>query len=415
MTPTNGPQTVDGPGAPAQSPSGGAGAWRIVTLREITARLTDRNFLISTGVTLVIMIAAVSVQAFLAARTSTSTVAVVDSAAARIVQAAPGQADAAGAGVPDAVQARTYPDAAAARQAVLDGSADAWLHREGGTWVLSGKEGTPNSGLLAAVQPAVRNTALADNALAAGTTVTALQKGTTLRTDALVPVADPAEEGIHRAAGFVFAFLFYVASLMFGMAIATSVVEEKQSRIVEILATVIPVRQLLLGKVLGNTALALGQMVLFVGVGLIGLSFTPVTSVIPSLVGVSAWFLVFFVVGFLALACIWAAAGSLASRTEDLQATTSPLTMLIMGVFFAALWSNGTWQVVMSYLPIASSIAMPTRLLAGTAQWWEPVVALAVTLVFASLMVLVGERIYRRALLQTQGRVTIRQALRTAD
>ena len=125
--------------------------------------------------------------------------------------------------------------------------------------------------------------------------------------------------------------------------------------------------------------------------------------------------LVFVLVGFVALACIWAVCGSLASRAEDLQATTTPMTVLLVAVFFLGLSGTGTWRVVGSYVPIASSISMPRRLLDGTAQWWEPIVAIAVTLAFAAAMIVLGERIYRRSLLQTQGRMSLRAALRTQD
>ena len=72
---------------------------------------------------------------------------------------------------------------------------------------------------------------------------------------------------------------------------------------------------------LGNTALAMIQLLIYVAVGLIGLSFTAYRSYVPALSGPAAWFLGFFLAGFIALACLWAVAGSLASRAEDLQAT----------------------------------------------------------------------------------------------
>ena len=80
---------------------------------------------------------------------------------------------------------------------------------------------------------------------------------------------------VRMITGIVLGTLFYMVCLMFGMAIAQSVVEEKQSRIVEIIASAIPLRLLLTGKVLGNTVLAFGQMVLFVVAGLIGLRIVP--------------------------------------------------------------------------------------------------------------------------------------------
>ena len=179
-----------------------------------------------------------------------------------------------------------------------------------------------------------------------------------------------------QAVGFVFVFLFYFAALIFGMQLASSVIEEKQSRIVEIIAAAIPLRHLLAGKVLGNTALAMIQLLIYLAVGLVGLSFTPYKSFVPALSGPTAWFIGFFFAGFVALACLWAVAGSLASRTEDLQATSTPLTMLMLVMFFGGVSLDGRAQVIASFVPPVSAVVMPKRILAGGVEWWEPLLAL---------------------------------------
>jgi len=176
----------------------------------------------------------------------------------------------------------------------------------------------------------------------------------------------------------------------------------------------VSVRQLLLGKVAGNTVLAMLQMVLFVGIGLVGVSVTDYRTILPSLAAASGWFLVFFLAGFVALACLWAAAGSLATRNEDLQSTTPALTTVLVTTMFVGLVGQGTVQVVASYVPIVSTIAMPQRLFAGTASWWEPVLSLAITCSVAFGAVVLGERLYSRSLLQTQRKLSVREALRLA-
>ncbi len=387
-------------------------AWPIVAVRELTVKLTDRNFLIGTAFTLVLLVGALVFQGFMAGRDSTSTVAVTNSqASALVAQAA---ATNARMGSSTTVKTVTVGDDAAARAAVNDGSADAYLHGQPGAWVLTTKD-SPSDSLARVVGEAVRSDALARNAAAANTTVVALEKGSVLATDQLTPSSDQSGFLVRFLAGFIFAMLFYMASLLFGMAIAQSVVEEKQSRVVEILATAIPVRQLLIGKVVGNTVLALLQMTLFVGAGLFGVTFTEYKKMLPSLTGSVLWYLVFFLAGFITLACVWAVAGALASRVEDLQSTTTPLTMLLVVVLFGGLSASGSAAVITSYVPLISTITMPLRLLTGEAAWWEPLVSLAITLVAAGLIILVAEKLYRRSLLQTQGRVSIRQALRAAD
>lgn len=388
------------------SPERRSPVWAVVAGREVRVKLTDRNFIISTLVTLVLLAGSLVLQVVLGSRGNDLSVAVSGPGARDVIQQVDQRADER----KDAVSMTIadFPDGASVAQAIREEKADAGLVHEAGGWRLVGKTGT-DSTLAASVREVVQRTTLAQNAAAAGSTVQALTQGGEVRLDVLEPKDDA---GVAVVAGFVFAFLFYLASLLFGMAIASSVVEEKQSRVVEILVTAVPLRQLLMGKVLGNTALALGQMALFLGVGLIGMSFTSFASFLPSIAASAGWFLVFFLAGFVALACLWAVAGSLATRNEDLQSTTPMLTTLLIGALMVGFVGEGTIRTIGSYVPIISTVAMPQRLLAGEAAWWEPIVSLLLTLAFAALAVVVGERLYRRSVMQTQRRLTIREAIR---
>ncbi|MBB1021928.1 ABC transporter permease, partial [Dietzia sp. E1] len=290
-----------------------------------------------------------------------------------------------------------------------DGDVDAALLGEPGAWTLVGSDGV-DPDVAAAVSATVATDALERNAAAAGTTVADLTAGSVVE-ERLLEADGADDEGVQVIAGFVFVFLFYMAAILFGYAIANSVVEEKQSRIVEILAAAIPLRQLLVGKVVGATALALGQMVIFVAIGLIGLSFTDYATLLPSVAGAAVWYLVLFVIGFVALACLFAVAGAMATRAEDVQTTTSPLLTVIMIVFFGGLFLQDTWQVIGSYVPIMSTVTMPIRLVAGTASWWEPAVATVITLVTAAVIIRIAERVYRRSIMQTGRKLTYREAL----
>lgn len=392
--------------------SDGTPAWLVVTKREVVVKMTDRNFLISTALTLLIVIASLGFNGFMAGRPSTTTVAVTSADAAQVIASA-------GAAWHTAddrqtLTSTTVADDSAARSAVDGGDADAYLRHDGDTWSLV-YQGPLNTTLLTYVGDVVRTQALTRNAAAAGTTLEALAKGSLVVPQVLVKPGEEQKDEtaavVKLIAGFVFAMLYYLASLLFGLAIAQSVVEEKQSRVVEILATAIPIRQLLIGKIVGNTLLALGQMLLFVGVGLIGVTFTSYSQYLSSLTGPATWYLVFFLAGFVALACIWAVDGSLASRSEDLQSTTMPLTMVLVVALFIGISASGVWQVVASYVPVISTITMPMRLLDGTAAWWEAAISLLLTLAFAAVTVLLGEKLYRRSVLQTGGRVSLKQAM----
>lgn len=383
-------------------------AWPIVMRREILVKVMDKGFIIGTLLTVGLLGAWLGWSAYQAERTTTYAVVTVTE------DAAMGQALAASATEIDervVVTAELVADEAAATAALESEEVDGWLHSAQSGWVLTTV--SDNGRLLSVSQEAVRAATIDAQARELGTTASQLEAGSQVSAEFLVGDAERAD--LAQGVGFVMAFLFYLAALMFGMQIAYSVVEEKQSRIVEIIATSIPVRHLLAGKVLGNTVLAVLQTLLYAGVGLVGLSFTPYRSFLTTIGGPVGWFLLFFAAGFLALACLWAVAGSLASRTEDLQSTTTPLTFLVMGVFFSSFLLNGTAKVIASFVPPLSGVLMPIRILEGDVPLWQPVVALALMLLFALGTIILGERLYRRSLLQNQGRVSLRQAWSAAD
>ncbi|MFI6220610.1 ABC transporter permease [Nocardia salmonicida] len=387
------------------------GVWRIVAAREIAVKLRDRNFVISTVVTLVVIVASLVLTGFLSSRPDKIDVAITGSDTSVVLETANTLASNAGTDV--SFIARPVTDRAAVEQLVREDEVDVGLApADPSGWQLIGKTAEDDNATTY-ITAAAQQIALQRNAAVAGVSLDELARGATVSYDLLEQGSiDP---GLAKIVSFVFAFLFYLASVLFGMSIAQSVVEEKQNRIVEILASAMPLRQLLIGKVVGNAALAFAQLALFVGAGLVGLAATGKGAQLGQVAGAAGWFIIFFLVGFLALASLWAVAGALATRSEDLQSTSTPLGLLIMIVLFAGIFLTGTARVIGSYIPIMSIVAMPARLADGTAAWWEPFVALALMAVATYAIVVVAEKIYRRSLMQTQARLTMRQALALED
>ncbi|MBL1077834.1 ABC transporter permease [Nocardia sp. 2] len=387
-----------------------SGAWRIVAAREISVKLRDRNFLISTLITIIAIVASLGISGFVANKTERIGVAITGVDAGQVVLTANALAESAHKKVEFTAQPVAGP--AEVDQLVRDGDAEVGLVPADGGWRLIGKTGE-NDNAATYLGAAVRQITVQRNATAAGTSLEQLSAGAAV--DYIVLDQGSVDPGLAKVVAFVIAFLFYMASLLFGVSIAQSVIEEKQNRIVEILASAIPVRQLLIGKVIGNAVMAVGQLAVFVGAGLIGLAATGRSAQLSQIGSAAVWFIALFIVGFLALASLWAVAGALATRTEDLQSTSTPLSIFIMAVLFAGIFLSGTGLVVASYTPIVSTVAMPSRLAEGTAAWWEPVAALLVTAAFTYGVVVLAEKIYRRSLMQTQARLTIRQALAVED
>ncbi|MET7395406.1 ABC transporter permease [Dactylosporangium sp. NPDC005572] len=217
---------------------------------------------------------------------------------------------------------------------------------------------------------------------------------------------------------FAFALVFFFTSLMFGLQIAQSVTEEKQTRMVEILVAAVPVRALLAGKVLAGGVLALAQVALIAFVTVAGAQLTDGGGgLLPLLAPAMTWFVPFFVFGFVMLAALWAAVGALVNRQEDINGASTPLQLLVMAPFFlvAFLQDNETVMTVMSYVPFSSPTAMPARLFDGDVAPWEPFVSLAILAVTAVAALVVGARLYEGGLLRTNGRVSWATAWRDRE
>lgn len=211
-----------------------------------------------------------------------------------------------------------------------------------------------------------------------------------------------------------FGFMFFMAALMYCTTIAQSVVEEKATRIIEILLATVSPRVLMFGKVLGNAVLALAQ------IGLIAIGATAAFALtgqgqILTLLGPSLlWFGVLFAVGFILIASLYAGAASLVSRQEDVASAVSPLTFLIMIPYLLVVIGNQNPLLmgVLSYVPFSAPVGMPVRLLLGDAAWWEPVIALILLIATTAVSIVVGARMYEQSILRTGSRVSLKDALR---
>ncbi|WP_366181189.1 ABC transporter permease [Actinomyces timonensis] len=353
----------------------------VVARREITARFLSKAFIISTLITVVLMLLGVvlgpRIGDLIAGGPTT-------------VAAAPGEATVLQ-HLPD-VEVLAVADAEAARQAVLDESADAAVVPEAGNPV------------------GLRVLALSDapNKLIQGLSVSPAVE--LLDPDAPSPV-------IRYLLPLGFALVWMTAALGFGMTIAQSVVEEKETRIVEILLASISSTALLTGKILGNSLAALAQLLLIAGAVLLGLAINDEVLPAGDLVGPVLWFIVLFIIGFVMIASMFAAGAALVSRNEDLQSVLQPMIWMIMLPYFGVVFggSNATFMTVLSYIPFSSPIALPVRMYLGGVSWWEPVVSVALLIATTAAVIILGARVYDRGLLHTGKAMAWKAALSRAS
>lgn len=376
--------------------------WWIVARREMMAKLTDKGYWFSTIFMLVIIVVGFAISLLIGNGDTTTVVGVTDDDGSQVVAVA-AQTN------PDlGLEAVTVPEDELESQ-ITDGDLDLGLVRTETGWSVLVSD---FSNAAMTLQQAAEAYTIQQNAESLGVDLNELNAGAQV---VIISVGE-ADDGAAVVAvitGLVFSILFFISALTYGMQIAQSVVEEKESRIVEILVAAIPIRQLLWGKVVGNSIMALGQLVLLLGVGVIGLSQTEYATFLPMIAPSMGWFIVFFLFGFAALACLWAATGAMATRVQDLSNATTPLMMLLMLAYFGGLAASGTTAQILSYVPVISSILMPQQLLAGEATWVNAIIALALTSAFMAVAVWIGERIYRRGVMNTSSVLKWSQALKS--
>ncbi|MGI8685267.1 MAG: ABC transporter permease [Acidimicrobiales bacterium] len=221
------------------------------------------------------------------------------------------------------------------------------------------------------------------------------------------------------AAGVAFlgSLVLYVLLITYGSWIANSVVQEKASRVIEVLLAAVRPIDLLVGKVLGVGVVALGQGLVFAGAG-IAAAFAVGSDNLPDGTALSiASALLWLLVGFGFYSFAYATAASLASRQEDAQSASMPLAVVLLLAYFAGAGAGeepGAALVrVLSFFPPTAPIVMPARVAAGGVAAWEPLVSIAVMLVGTYGMARLAAHVFPRVALHSGARLKLRVALRT--
>lgn len=383
--------------------------WRIVGRREFVERARDRGFVVSTVITLAILVGFIVVTSLLDRGTSFD-LAVVGEGSRAVGE----EAVATAAAVDIEVRLVDLPDADSARSAVRDGYADAAL-LGAETIVVRSEPPSQLVGLVQAVSQRQRaRQALRDSGLSSDE-VDAVLVQSALPVVALEPLDARRRE--NAAVAFVGVLALYGQLFAYGYWVAAGVVEEKSSRVIEVLIATVRPSELLRGKIFGIGLLGLAQLLL---IGVVGLATSVAVGSLDFPAGALATVgvvMFWFVLGFFFYAGLFAVAGSIVTRQEDLQTTMTPLTILIVGSFFIGISAtsdpSSTLAMVASLLPFSSPLVMPTRIVMGEATAPQVALSVAISVASTASLIPVATKIYSRALLQP-GRVKIRQVLRRA-
>jgi ABC-2 type transport system permease protein len=223
--------------------------------------------------------------------------------------------------------------------------------------------------------------------------------------------------------------ILYMAILIYGINVMSSVLEEKTTKIVEVLISSLRPFQLLLGKVIGVGAVSIFQFLIW-GVstrflisqrrhllGERGLGEASQVFQLPHVTaGTAAVFIAYFLGGFLLYSSMFAAVGAMSSNEQEARQAQQPVTMLLVASFismFAMLNDPGsTLSVTLSLIPFSSPIAMPVRWAAGNLPIDEVALSLAILVVSILGVTWVAARIYRVGILMTGKRPSIKELVR---
>jgi ABC-2 type transport system permease protein len=265
-----------------------------------------------------------------------------------------------------------------------------------------------------------------------------------LRTLTLTEAGETGDTTLASSAlGYLSGFIIYLAVFIYGSVVMQGVLEEKQSRVVEVMVSSVRPFELLMGKVLGIGAVGLVQMTLWaailvgmmlVGGAAAGILLDPATLGLPAdaaqsevmaaagmnlpdiSVGVFVWFLLFFLGGYLFYASMFAAIGSAVEQQQDAQSLLIPIMMPIVFAFvfvtFIIESPNGSLAVIMSMVPLFSPILMVVRLAVTSVPFWQVMLSFALLAGTFVASVWISARIYRVGILMYGKKASVKDLWR---
>jgi ABC-2 type transport system permease protein len=218
---------------------------------------------------------------------------------------------------------------------------------------------------------------------------------------------------------FLFTFLLYMSLIMIGSMMMTSIIEEKNSRVVEILLSSLESRDLLTGKILGTSITSIVQMTIWLSPLIILISTTWFILPANLIFSISHWHILFFLVnyliGLMTFLGLFASIGSIFDNPQDAQQGMWPIMILIMIPFFIAMsmMENpaNTISRIASMFPFASIIIMPARMSLVEIPLWQIMVSFMINIMTLLFVFTFAAKIFRTGIMRTGKKPGIREII----
>ncbi len=312
----------------------------------------------------------------------------------------------------------TYPDLAAAEQAIVDGDIEAAVN--GTTEIIFREESSLR--LAAAVSGGIataQRQIVAENLGLSGTEVEELLFPVSFAERTIEP-SETDEDRARQAAALVGLMVLYISILMFGQFVMMGVMEEKQTRVVEVVLSRVKPAQVLIGKVLGIGLLGLIQILALGAAVLITATVIDFAEVDLAAIGLRTLGLLvlWYLLGYTFYSVMYGALGATISRQEDMQGVAMlPVLLILPGFFFGqmALVDESSWITeVASFVPLWSPMVMAVRSTAGQVPLWQVLISVGLILITTALLIKLGGRIYKGAILHSGSKTKLRTAWKSA-
>jgi ABC-2 type transport system permease protein len=385
-------------------------AWPVAVLvarREILVRLRSRVFTGGTVAMVALVVIGIVVASLLAGRTTTLDVGFSGGSAA-LEQ----DFSAAAAALGQPVTVSTVTDEATGRTRVSAGTLDV---------LVTGPPTSPtivvNKSAPAVVQAALERAVTSARFTALGIppgVLATVTSGLQSPVDALQPANPEATQD--RVVGLAVGILLFIVLGVYGSQVAQGVVEEKATRIMEILLATVQPSRLLAGKVIGIGLVGLLQISIVAAATLVAVALTNVVTTPALEAGAVLGYLVWFVLGFLLYAAGYASLAALVSRPEEVQGAVAPMALFPMASYLLAYLAlaNPASPIVAvaSLLPPFAPILMAVRMSGGDVPAWQVGLALALTVAAIAGLTWLAGRIYANSAMRIGARVRFMDAFR---
>lgn len=392
----------------------GSARWvSLIASRELRYRLTSKAYLVTTALFVVAVVVGGVVLHAVGASTGSKTIGVV-AGAARLTP----QLEQTAQGLGLKVETRELPSSATGDELLRDGDIDAAITTVSPRLGVAVKDRMDPT-LEPLFRSLAQQLALAQAVTTLGGNPAQVAQQMAQAAPEITPLEPvPAVDGAQIVAGYVAGILLFLALMTTGQLVAQGVVEEKSSRVVELLLATVRPWQLMAGKVLGIGLVGLLQVALVVGAGVATAASLGLVDTSSLDLGATAvWAIVWFAIGFASYALVLAALASLVSRQEDVASVIAPVTAVMVVPYIIAV-SVGPWApdsplvATLSYIPFCAPLVMPVRIALGAVAGWQILVAVAMSLALLPLLVWLAGRIYSAAVLHSGSRVNLGDALR---